>query len=232
MKSEARVPYTERSLADLALAESARELSEVARSLVPTGPRGHETPGARLGDALQLLALAEYLVRDAAVAERLAGSSWAQLGEVAEISRSSAHERWSGAVAAWDRRYQQGMLDDIENGGYTAAATERATHLDRWMVRHNSDSGQTPVTDRLEPMAPLTESIHLSRVRGVLLEQHFAPPAHLMLPIAERQAELDDILAETAEPDMARELRHAAERSRAYARDLAAKLADAHESDE
>ncbi|GAA1959408.1 hypothetical protein [Catenulispora subtropica] len=63
-------------------------------------PAPHAEPGDLLREALRLQELAKAAVEQAAVAERVSGTPWDVIGKVMGITKSSAHTRFAGAVAA------------------------------------------------------------------------------------------------------------------------------------
>lgn len=230
-------PWTEQSLADLELAEAAQELAEYAHGMIPTGsPRGRsQWAASEIEDALRLRWMQERVVAATVVAQRKAGLSWEDIAEAAEITRQSAHAKWSAAERDFDTRYREG-LHRAAHGGPTPGEGEtqrdtveyRARRLDEWTVRHREparlDTGPTPVTDRLRRMNMFEESMYLSRLTGIVLDEYLAPPPELMLPITLRRAQLEEAEAEYADAKNARTLRESAAKSRAYARDLQAQI--------
>ena len=79
-------PYTDASLARLTLAHEASELADSARAFVPIHPSelrstgGGGTGGSMVEDAARLRAQADQVLTLAVVYERLAGTSWEQIG--------------------------------------------------------------------------------------------------------------------------------------------------------
>ncbi|MEV6071938.1 hypothetical protein AB0L82_35820 [Nocardia sp. NPDC052001] len=232
-------PYTERSHADLELGELAREVSDFARRMVPTGPRGESTSGYRLADALALQALVGRLVEAVVVTERQNYVSWRRLGEIADppVSDSTAHGRWSPAETEWKTQRRKWLRHNVMGGpDRDDTVAERAARLDQWVTRHTEpgdlDHGPHPVTDRLDRMDPATESVHLSVLRQILLSDCPATPGapgtddaglplDLLLPLEQRQAAVDAALAAALpEGPAAAEAWHRARRSRTYAESL------------
>jgi hypothetical protein len=83
----------------VALALTLRQLADAVLDAVPVEPEAE--PGELLRTALKLQRRTEDVVREAVVAERERGTTWAEIGEVAGVTRQSAHEKWYGDVHAW-----------------------------------------------------------------------------------------------------------------------------------
>ncbi|WP_405525286.1 hypothetical protein OG426_20235 [Streptomyces canus] len=82
-----------------ALALTLRQLADAVLDAVPVEPETE--PGDLLRTALKLQRRTEDVVREGVVAERERGTTWAEIGEVAGVTRQSAHEKWYGDVHAW-----------------------------------------------------------------------------------------------------------------------------------
>ncbi|WP_330335740.1 hypothetical protein OHS33_39540 (plasmid) [Streptomyces sp. NBC_00536] len=85
--------------------------------------------GRVLRDALFIQGLADDLVTKAVIAERERGASWTAIGNAADISRQSAHERWNTKVAAW-------VLMGRQRSGIGRGEADPATHaqyLGEWL---------------------------------------------------------------------------------------------------
>ncbi|MEC3920288.1 hypothetical protein [Nocardia sp. CDC160] len=223
-------PLTELGRADLGVCEAARELADFTRGFViPPGPG--RTQGYALEDVLRLRSYAEDLVEAVVVAERVYGTSWEDIAEVAEVARSTAHARWSAAENRFKGAHQDAQLRYAVGTGPHPDhdAGERIARLDAWLVRHREhldpDHGPHPVADRIARMDPLAEIGELIILRGIVLDEFLSPPPELMAPIARRAAVLYDRLA-ADEPSEARrrEHRHTADMQRAYARELEAQI--------
>ncbi|MDH6450278.1 MULTISPECIES: hypothetical protein [unclassified Streptomyces] len=83
----------------VALALTLRQLADAVLDAVPVEPEAE--PGELLRTALKLQRRTEDVVREAVVAERERGTTWAEIGEVAGVTRQSAHEKWYSDVHAW-----------------------------------------------------------------------------------------------------------------------------------
>ncbi|NRQ30868.1 hypothetical protein HII36_03315 [Nonomuraea sp. NN258] len=108
------------ALARLAVAHEAADASDGYRALVARGrlaahqpgeqaihqpgePAAHR-PGELAGAAWRLLEQARGILRNAVIAERLAGTSWEMIGEqLGEISKQAAHERYGAAETVFRR---------------------------------------------------------------------------------------------------------------------------------
>lgn len=104
-------PYTSRSLVQMALAVAAREASDYARSMVPTGPRRAAYDGTLLAGAVRLQELAQRVLELAVVVEREDGTEWdeidEQLGPDADVR--GLEQRWRDQVG---RAAVPGCADD------------------------------------------------------------------------------------------------------------------------
>lgn len=214
-------PYTSRAMAHLELGVAAREVSDFARALVPTGPRPRGVyGGVVLSDARRIAELAARVLAAAVVLEREDGTTWQEIADVLEVTRSSAHKRWAPAVA---RRQGQSGNDGIAGGEVAMLVAE----LDAWAVRHREHldpvPGERPLSAALEQMDPAQELQHLSRQRSRLWAEHGeagAPDPVALVPLVEREAVLEEALATTGAPEHRDQRRAAAARARAYAAQL------------
>lgn len=230
----ADAPVDHHSLALLNLAQQAREVSDSARGFMPRD--GSRYDGTWFGDAMRFMRDAEELVAAVVVAERAHGATWDQLAEAAELAKSTVHKRWAPAEADWQERLDRAETEALEaplhpdrqlwpvlgQDPYTVAA-----RVDEWVARH-AEVGDLPrasdsISALVQRMDPLAEEAYLGRQRKRLLDTFMVPPPVLQAPLAERQAVLDDALAEhaaTAHPRQAAELRVSAEKNRAHAAQL------------
>ncbi|MGN2642425.1 hypothetical protein ACTD5D_40885 [Nocardia takedensis] len=219
---------SERALADLAVAEQAVRVADLARTLVVVRPREDRAPGAVLADALAVQRCTDALVAAAAVTDRKHGASWQALGKVAGVSRSTAHDTWSGAETTWNETYFDRLCEALigGDGGPGAAAALRAARLDDWAARHGTPvaPGAEPGPGRLEPMDPADEARQLDALHAWLLDQDSEPAPELLVALSIRRAEVGEALAAELPVRLARQHRHQAAATRAYARELAADL--------
>ncbi|MEV0149962.1 MULTISPECIES: hypothetical protein [unclassified Nonomuraea] len=202
-------PYTELSLAKLALAATAQELAEFAASFVAVYPG---RPDA-VEDAARCLARAQELLERAVIAQRAAGDSWEDIGAALEITKQSAHARFRKASEEWDAAIKRpevvsemygitGRLEtyvDNRMPAGTASPQETAARLDRWAIAHAAADGRDiddrPVSGRMVRMDPLTELMTLTDRSAAIREEFMAPPPHLMAEIQEREAVLWERIA-------------------------------------
>jgi hypothetical protein len=226
----AGAPYTSLSLAHLALGSVAREASDFARGLVPTGAGRGGYDGALLADALRIAEFAEQVLAAAVVVEREDGTTWEEIGAVLGVTRSSAHKRWQPVAQRWNEQMERAAVRGrVDDEGLPEVLADPpglvARRLDEWVVRHREPgdpiAGEHPVSDALERMNPLRELLHLDGVRRQLWASYEGtPPPALLAPLAEREAELEEALAKAAPSNDAGEHAAAAAKARAYAAQL------------
>lgn len=215
-------PYTASSVATLAVGVAARQVSDFARSMVPTGPRDPAQDarpvfdGVVLADALRLAELAAAVIDAAVVLERESGTSWEEItATVAARTHPargpdpdrprSAQQRWSAMLAQWRHDLDYAALPGMaEPTDLPAVLGDRAedtvAELDGWVVRHHEiddpDITATPVTDRMQRMDPLRELLHLAALRRLLTGVY--PDEAVLGPLRDREALLDAVLAADA----------------------------------
>jgi hypothetical protein len=162
-QEELAAEYSRRALARLAFSVAAAELSNRARSRVPTADDSWARPGELLDEARALVAAAEELVGRAIVYERECGSSWTVLGEVMGVSKQGAQQKYGTLAEDWATAVDQ-VVQPVD-GRLTAACLpgegsdsphEHAQRLDAWVLQHaekqNRPRGKNPVSDGLERM--------------------------------------------------------------------------------
>jgi hypothetical protein len=149
-----------KDLTRLAVSQASRDLSDLARSQVPTSSDGYLRAGELLSEARRLAAGADQVVRLAVAFERARGTSWQEIGDELGASRQAAHERYAPIVD----EIHEGILfpwrdgDGVTPGWWACpdglddpAATSR--RLDGWVVRHREpsdpDHGENPVSRAL-----------------------------------------------------------------------------------
>jgi len=170
-------PYSDGSLGRLAFSYACRDLSDLARAHVSTYADGHLRPGELLEEATRLVAGAEATLRMAVVAERLRGTSWAEIGEALGVTRQSAHERY----ASFEREMRVALLFPDRAGenaglGWWAVPDgledpERtARDLDAWERRHREatdpDRGETAVSAGLQTRCVTSAGRHAGARRA------------------------------------------------------------------
>ncbi|GHB76245.1 hypothetical protein GCM10010331_75180 [Streptomyces xanthochromogenes] len=112
----------------LARAQTLADITESAlRDVAQRYPA--DDHGCVLRDALFIQGLVDDLVTKAVIVERERGASWTDIGNAAEISRQSAHERWNIKVAAWVMmgRRRTGI------GRHAADPVAYAQYLGEWL---------------------------------------------------------------------------------------------------
>jgi hypothetical protein len=218
-------PYSDSSLGRLAFSQACRDLSDLARAHVATYADGHLRPGELLEEAARLVAGAEQALRMAVVAERLRGTSWAQIGDTLGVTRQSAHERY----AAFEHEMRRALLFPDRAGGAGALGwwavpdgledPERtARQLDEWDVRHRErtdpERGEAAVSAGLQPRRTLDETGAVIELGKLLLDDRL--PAGVSRGRAERElyerkvAVFEHMLAEgTADATVATQLAEA-----------------------
>ncbi|MFH8489021.1 hypothetical protein [Streptomyces longisporoflavus] len=149
-------PYTDATLARLAMAQEACELAELARAAVPIGEhelRGDGTvrsPGTVLAGAADVLRAAYRFFEAAAVCERTGGASWQLIGDVLGVEARTARARFAAAESSFveQLRSPAGPGEGETPGGpgwwraYTAGSPlEAARDLDDWVLRHEDGDG-------------------------------------------------------------------------------------------
>jgi hypothetical protein len=226
-------PLTARAAAELALATAAREVADLARSLVAAGGGTTAHGGTVAGTARQLTALAGRVLTAAVVVERADGTTWEAIAEATgDGGPQAARSRWQPTVDRWDTAVEQAAAPTpAEEDDRPAPAESALAELDAWVVRHREphdpDTGEHPVSAALDRMNPLHELMHLAAVRRRLAASHdgSSPPAQL-LPLVERQALLEEHLAATGDPADRPEHEEAANRARAMVAHLRARTGD------
>ncbi|GAA4558145.1 hypothetical protein [Pseudonocardia xishanensis] len=220
----AGAPLTTRASAELALAVAAREMSDLARALVPVGPVRESYAGALVAEARQLTALAGRALAAAVAVECADGTPWADIAAAAGEETAQARARWEPMVRQWDAAVEQaavpGDRDDTPVEDTLAA-------LDAWVVHHRDPDpagDDRPVSAALGRMDPHHELMHLAAVRRRLAALHdgATPPAQL-LDLVEREALVEEHLAAAADPADRPDHEQAAHRARTMAAHLRAR---------
>ncbi|ODU05105.1 MAG: hypothetical protein ABS81_08525 [Pseudonocardia sp. SCN 72-86] len=216
-------PLTVRATAELAFGAAVREISDLARSLVPAGPVRSSHAGALVVDARHLHSLAARALALAVAVERADGTPWPDIAEATGEDPDEVRGRWEPLLERWDAAREQAAVphpaDDPPQTETTIA------ELDSWVVRHREpadvDTGDSPVTDALDRMDPHHELLHLAAVRRRLAELHdgSSPPAQLLV-LVEREAVLEEHLAASADPGDRADHEEAATKARTVAAHL------------
>jgi hypothetical protein len=138
--------YPPRARARLALAVAARNLSDLARSAVPTtADRPAARDGEAVEEALRLVAAAEEVLNRAVVWEREKGTTWEAIAEALGGRRKqTAQERFAEVVASWKaallRPWQPATDQDTVYSALPTGAEDPdqwARRLDAWCRQHH-----------------------------------------------------------------------------------------------
>lgn len=221
-------PYTEQSLAQLALAATAQDLADFLMGFVAVWSDYNPRP---VEDAARFVRRAQELLDRAVVVEKVGGASWEDIGDTLEITRQSAHAKFRAVVEEWEEAVKRPIVTDeiygitggLETRTYnrmpagTSTPDETAAYLDKWALAHaradGRDVGERPVSGGLARMAPLVELMSLST--GPLFEEFVSPPPHLMAEISEREAVLWERIAAGPHPSRDAKKHAAAARQKA-----------------
>lgn len=200
--------HSRRALARLAFSAAAAQLAECARARVPTNDDSGLRPGELLDEARSLLGAAQELLEKAIIFERERGTSWAELGDVLDISKQAVQQRHGRAVEDWtegvnqaltvvDRRFAFAHVPG--EGG--AAPSELAERLDAWCAqytgKHNRPRGSKPVTEGLELAGATEQVVLLNRLAQRMTKER--EPAKLRAFHAAKAALMARLAEETPE---------------------------------
>lgn len=139
-----RAAYSREGLARLVLADNATEVADSAAGVVGTRNDADTGFGGRVGQARQLIELAERTLNAAIIDEAERGSSWTQIAACLDISAEDAEERYSCAVQAGKDAFDEPYRPD-ETGRRRIPQLPTAAYdpnwacaqLDRWAcLRH------------------------------------------------------------------------------------------------
>jgi hypothetical protein len=167
--------HSRRALARLAFSAAAAQLADRARARVPTNDDGGLRPGELLDEARSLFVAAQELLEKAIIFERERGTSWAELGEVLDISKQAAQQRHGQAVEDWTDGVNQALAVVGERftfahvpGEGGDAPAELAERLDAWCLqytgKHNKPRGPKPVSGGLELAGTAEQVVLLNRL--------------------------------------------------------------------
>lgn len=216
-------PLTVRATAELTFAAAVREISDLARSLVPAGSVRGSYDGTLVTDARHLHSLAARALALAVAVERADGTPWPAVAEATGDDPDDVRSRWEPLLERWDAAREQAAVPHVADPPVPVETT--VAELDAWVVRHREpgdpDTGDSPVTDALDRMDPHHELLHLAAVRRRLAELHdgSSPPAQL-LTLVEREALLEEHLAAAADPADRADHEQAATKARTVAAHL------------
>lgn len=224
--------YSRTALARLVLAHECAELADLAAAHVATVSDSAGRPGEMVGEALQLVSMAQDVLTKAVVYERQKGTSWHQIGEQLGVKRQGAHERYREAEEDW----KLALVEPLEparpadiNGRITPREvrlhhaaynpTKTAHALDRWVREqvHHYRNTEHPVSGHLRPLSTIEEMGQILDAINLLHRTHAGPAERA--EVMEWKADLlDRIAAEDGKPEA---VQQAAE-ARAYAAQLRA----------
>jgi hypothetical protein len=166
--------HSRRALARLAFSSAAAQLADRARARVPTNDDSGLRPGELLDEARSLLVAAQELLEKAVIFERERGTSWAEVGEVLDISKQAAQQRHGQAVEDWTEGTNQALTAVGEQFAFAHVPgegdppAELAERLDAWCLqytgRHNKPRGPKPVSSGLELAGPAEQVVLLNRM--------------------------------------------------------------------
>ncbi|MCX4707159.1 hypothetical protein [Streptomyces sp. NBC_01373] len=218
-----RFGYSRQALARLVLSHRLQELSERAMTWIPTTHDMWAHPGEAVSDLVDLVELAQDALSAAVVYERQKGTSWAAMGEaLGEISRQSAHERYSQAVEDW----QLALVEPFEPAAEGARVRSRRLHeaayeptatgrrLDAWAREHvervrddaHPVTGHLPGLSTAEEMVQVLDAVHHA-------QQSQAGPAERARLQERKAALLERIAAEDDRPEVAEQAAEARARA-------------------
>ncbi|MFJ1751360.1 hypothetical protein [Kitasatospora sp. NPDC088134] len=134
-----RATCSRQSLARLVLSDHATDVADSAAGLVGTRNDADTGLGGRVGQAQQLMELAERALASAVIYEVERGSSWAQIGDHLGLGADEARERYKLALQAWNTAFEEPYrLDEtgrkripqLPTAAYDPAWA--CTRLDQW----------------------------------------------------------------------------------------------------
>ncbi|MEV4178987.1 hypothetical protein [Nonomuraea sp. NPDC049709] len=173
--------YAAEALARLEVAEQARELSEAAAELVPTGADRHARDGEFVADAVRLLEAARRLVDAAVLYERVKGTGWDRVAaELGDLDDPAARARQAAAEEDFRMRFLRAWLWPERAGDVLTTPdrlAELLARLDGWAPGGDPDGGDPdgggpdgrgPVSGGLATMGTRERSALLNRAADLL----------------------------------------------------------------
>jgi hypothetical protein len=147
----------QRARARLAFGEAAREASDYARALVPTGGEEHMKPGEFIIQARRLRVHQLRAACWAVILELASGTTWTDVAAACHMPEDDVRDRYedaweaflAGSDAPWDGT-EMGLLPPLP-----LSPLEAAKPLDEWCVQHMdpddrvSNGAARPVSDNL-----------------------------------------------------------------------------------
>lgn len=202
------ITYSRRSRARVAFALACQQVSDYARHAVPTRSDGYARAGEYVEMGARLLSEAQQVLELAVILEREKGTSWEDIGAALDITKQTAHERFSAAFQRWRARLAEPWVPDrggllslqLQDGAEDPEKWARV--LDDWVLRHRErsdvDPGEHPVSGNLQE-ASVVEQITtaLAEVRALQeRERNGAATRSQRRAWFRRKAELFERLAE------------------------------------
>ncbi|MEU2086634.1 hypothetical protein ABZ569_32780 [Streptomyces albus] len=182
-------PLSPRDEARLSYAGTLFSLVDMLLDQIPIDP--DPEPGALLAAALAVEQEVERLTHVAVIAERERNTPYEVLGQVAGISRQSAHKKWARAVGSWAARGRA--------GAYVAGhgPLERAARYDQWYAALRPDGPENAVSSGLDAVR-CPGSHQLERAR-----RDRAAACHQRRAALQRTwLRLSDVLSDAHGPDL------------------------------
>ncbi|MFD6401211.1 hypothetical protein [Nocardia sp. NPDC060249] len=158
-----RYSYSTAALARLVLCDELSDLATRAASLISTESDDGWHPGEVVEAAACLVDRAQSVLARAVIYERERHSSWDCIGEAFDISRQSAHARYSDDVTEWKEAlhepfYEQtGRIRNLRLPGAAFRPTEIGQRLDTWVYEHGFEGGDHSVTGGLPELSVTAE---------------------------------------------------------------------------
>lgn len=207
-----RFGYSATALARLVLSDELADLARAAGALVPTVGDSGWRPGEFVDAARRLVDQAQEVLTRAVIYERERSSSWDRIGEnLNDISRQSAHARYSDDVTAWREAlhepfYEQtGRVRNLRLPDAAYRPTETGRRLDAWVVEHNFEGDDRAVTGGLPELSTTAELTQVLDAISHLYRRPFdgVDPAARARMLDRKAALLDRISAEEDRPEAA-----------------------------
>ncbi|MFJ8351300.1 helix-turn-helix domain-containing protein [Streptomyces sp. NPDC094153] len=208
-------PYDEQALARIMLSEAHREVADLALHGIATwyDKSPFAGQGSYVEEAARLVSRAEDVLRWAAVYERERGTSWEDIGTALGVTRQTAHERFSGAVARWrepldnPERYRSDGTPDDERMPYAvryicgshgpeeSMCEQTAKDLEQWLKQRTAPGDswadeEHPVTGALTRNTTTIMLMRLSDISSRLLDEQMVPDPRAEADMCERRVAL------------------------------------------
>jgi hypothetical protein len=169
--------------ARVAHALACKEISNSARSSVPTASDGYAHGGELVEEALGFVSQAQHILELAVIVERERATSWEVIGECLGVSKQAAHERFTKAFERWRADLAEpwgpdrGGLLSLQLPDGAEDPSKWARRLDEWTLRHREatdpDRGEHPVSAGLKEASLIEQvSTALAEVRALQEREH------------------------------------------------------------